>query len=544
MKEYLKKYRNRMILMGIFAFLIHGAKLNSEIIGIDTEDLIHLQGDFYGGWQNTGRQGLIALKWLTDSLTFRPYLAGTFTLVLFGLSASAFFLLWDKVIEKKIYRHNETEEQRGIRKWLPWVAGGLFLMSHPVITEQFYFTLQSVEICIGMLLTAVVLYLVTDFRKNGRIWKVIIGALILLLPFSIYQIFVVLFIFGTVSILLLEGLANLKGNEDVTAGKLLIGIIPYLSVFLTSFVVNTVITKLFFSSSDYLDGQILWGKAAITDNLRTIAGHVVRAMTGYQSVHYHFSFGLLCVMAIILILLLCFRYGKGKKGIVCVTLFYLAALLVTPFLMTLICGGAPAVRSQLVLPFLTGFLAYLNVTLVMTWRAVSADASVQKEKNEKQEHGTGKLQGAVTTFVAAICVVGIWGQIQTTMSLYYTDRMRYDQDAFLGRALITEIERVTGGEKMPVAVFGKIPFSGNNVCIEGEIIGKSFFDYDTEVEPKYYWSTRRILGFLHTLGADYPQVARERFGNAKIESDCMPAWPAEGSVQIRDRMLVIKLGEY
>ena len=92
-----------------------------------------------------------------------------------------------------------------------------------------------------------------------------------------------------------------------------------------------------------------------------------------------------------------------------------------------------------------------------------------------------------------------------------------------------------------MAVVGRKPFSGNNACVTGEIIGKSFFDHDTEVEPQYYWSTRRILGFLHVLGADYLQADKGRFADVVDYSKNMPVWPAEGSVQIYDGMIVVKL---
>ena len=81
MKEYFEKYSSRILLMGLFVFLIHGAKLHSGIVGIDTEDIIHIQNDFYGGWLNTGRQGLWFLKWITNSLNFQPYMAGLLTII-------------------------------------------------------------------------------------------------------------------------------------------------------------------------------------------------------------------------------------------------------------------------------------------------------------------------------------------------------------------------------------------------------------------------------------------------------------------------------
>ncbi len=522
--KFLEKYRSRILLLWAFVFLVHGEKLHSEIIGIDTEDLIHIQGDFYGGWLNTGRQGLVALKWLTASLKYRPYVAGLFTLVLFGLAVSAFFVLWDKQCGKK-------REQT----WLSWIMGSLLVIAHPVITEQFYFTLQSAEICIGMLLTTLALFLVNGYDGKKRWWKLACAVLVLLLTFSVYQSFVVLFIFGTVTILLLQAIREISDGEKTTAGRLLQKIIPFLVTFLAAFCLNQLVTKLFFGSSDYLSGQVLWGKFKITDNFRAIVGHMVKALTGYDSIYYHFVFGVLCILTTVLIVILCRRDAKGKKGVTAVLLFYLAALFLTPFLMTIVCGGTPAARAQLVLPFATGFLAYLDGVLLA------------EQKRAKQTEPAGvTVSKTVTVFMAVICAVGIFGELQTTLSLYYTEEMRFEQDAYLGRELIQEIEKVTaeaGETSLPVAVIGKREFSGNNACIRGEIMGKSIFDHDTEVEPQYYWSTRRVLGFLHILGADYPQVSKEEFSAVTEQSIDMPCFPAEGSVQVRDGKVVIKLSE-
>lgn len=539
MKKYLEKYYSRIILMGLFVFLIHGAKLHSGIIGIDTEDIIHLQGDFYGGWLNTGRQGLYLLKWMMNSLSFQPYMAGLCTLLFMTAAVSSLFLLWDKMLWDKMLWDKILWEKMSLGRkkagiWA-WAAGGLFLIAHPVITEQFYFTLQSVEICIGFLLTAAALYLIAAYREKGKLWRAAISCLFLLLTFSIYQAFVVVFIFGTITVLLLEGIARLQGEEDVTGKELLKGLIPYVSVFLAAFVVNTIITKLFFSVSDYLGGQILWGKFDIMDNFRAIVGHIVKTFTGYESLHYHFSFGLLCIAAAWAVIIICMRYGKKhrEKGSILVVLFYLAALFVSPFLMTFVCGGAPVIRSQLVLPVITGFLAYLVISLLAVL--------MKGAGGEQNKADNSVLQKAVILCVAVLCIVGIWSETAVTMSLYYTDEMRYEQDEALGRDLIMEIDRIRGERELPVAVVGRKAFSGNNACVTGEIIGKSFFDHDVEVEPEYYWSTRRILGFLHVLGADYIQADKGRFAEVVNYSADMPAWPAEGSVQIYDGMIVVKL---
>ena len=63
------------------------------------------------------------------------------------------------------------------------------------------------------------------------------------------------------------------------------------------------------------------------------------------------------------------------------------------------------------------------------------------------------------------------------------------------------------------------------------------------MEPQGWWSTRRILGFMHILGADYRQVGMERIEEAIQISEDMPVWPAQDCVQVCEDMVIIKLSE-
>lgn len=519
MKEYFEKYRSHIFCVGLFVFLLHGAKLYSGIVGIDTEDIIHSQYDLYVGWLNTGRQGLWLLKWLTGSLSYQPFMAGLLTLIFMTIAVVAMFMLWDGVPDCK--KEN---------KILPWILGGLFFCSHPVITEQFYFSLQSVEICIGFGLNVLALYLVKQYTERKKIGLLLCSIPILVLTFSLYQIFVVIFIFGTVSVLFTDALYRFSGEDGLSGKELLGKLLPYVSVFSVAFVINTIITNLFFNTSDYLGGQILWGKFVIKDNIKAILGHVFRTLTGTGNIHYHWSFGLLVLFMICMVAVILLRNRTKHKNGACFTLiFYGVSLLATPFLMTVVCGVAPAIRSQLILPLLTGFLAYSVCKLLILIRA--------------DEQGTGSAGKVAGIIFLIVSVLGIWHQTATTMSLYYTAEMCYEQDEHLGRALIMEIDKVQGEELLPVAVIGTREFRGNNACLTGEIIGVSFFCHDADVEPAYYWSTRRVLGFFHVLGADYPQVGREQMGTVLQYGSTMPVWPAEGSIQVYNGMIIVKLSE-
>lgn len=521
MKKCAEMYRSHIFFMGLFVFLLHGAKLNSNIIGIDTEDLIRLEQNFFGGWLVTGRQGLVLLKYVLGNSHFNPYFSGMMTLVMFVLAVSAFFLLWDQA------KGGNRKQKYGLSAW---ILGGLLWISHPVLAEQFYFSLQSMEICLGFLLTAGALYLsrlwVENEVKRGRFLLFPAAAALLLITFSSYQVFVALYIFGVVTVLFLQGLEELT-QESAFSAKLFwrrIGL--YVSLFLTAFVINLIITRLFFSSSDYLQQQILWGQGSFTGNIRNILYHIRQVMTGVDSIFYHWGYGLLCVTSFGLLLLAVLQYRKQKKIQLLMLLFLYTALMLMPFLMTIIMGGAPVVRSQLILPVMTGFLAYLNIALLQR-------VTLPKEKTEL-------CAAAALLLVCAVCGIG---QAKTTQALYYTDRCRYEQDVSIARQLIRKLELVNRWN-LPVVFVGSIEFEPNHACVTGEIIGRSFFDYDTEVEPLDYWSTRRILGFLHTLGADYDQVPADRMEEALEYSTYMAMWPEDNCVEIWDDIVVVKLSDY
>ena len=523
-KEYLEKYRGRLFMTGLFVFLLHGAKLHSGIIGIDTEDLIHLRGEFYSGWLHTGRQGLVFFKYLLGNAEYNPYFTGVMTLLLFTAAVAAFLGIWEYALGRN----------GGV--WA-WAAGAFLWISHPAMTEQFYFSLQSMEICISIVLTVFALYgsrraacilegRDRQDRRRGLIWAAC-SVTVLVLTFSSYQSFVVLYIFGTVTLLLLQALAEISEGMEVRAGILLRRILPYFGIFLTAFLLNTLITQLFFGTSGYLQNQIFWGQASAKDCLHGIAGHMVKAFTGYDSIFYNAGLGILALFDLGFLVRFLFRRGVRGRGGAGVVLFFYLALLITPFLMSVVLGGTPAMRSQLTLPAATAFLGYLGIWLPL--QTVTAGCGTWGAK-------------ALAGCGAAICIVSGMEQAKVTESLYYTDRCRYEQDAALGREIISRIEEVNPeGLPIPVVVIGGREFSGSHACVTGEVIGRSYFNFDREVEPEFYWSTRRILGFLHTLGAEYDLIPEEWLEDAVFCSTDMPNWPAQGSVEVREGVVIVKL---
>ena len=138
-----------------------------------------------------------------------------------------------------------------------------------------------------------------------------------------------MYIFGTVALLLLQALGEVSEGAKPEGMGLLKRVIPYCAVFLAAFLMNTLITRIFFGSSDYLQNQIYWGHASVKDCLRAIAGHVVKAFTGYGSIFYHPGLGVLALLDLILLSVFLTRLCPGRGSGKAVILFFYLALLAT-----------------------------------------------------------------------------------------------------------------------------------------------------------------------------------------------------------------------
>ena len=559
MKRYLAEYRGLMAALGVFVVMVHGSKLSSGIIGIDTEDIIRLQGDFYTGWQQSGRQGLVLLKRLLGTFDFNPYFAGGMTLVLLWAAVLAFLSLWESVWKEASQRQGAAQRQESAA----WgkVVGGFLWISHPVLTEQLYFSLQSVEICMGLLLTALALHLARRGIQKRHKGYIAGCFLLLLLILSLYQIFAVVYVFGVLSMLALQFFGGIVRDKRVGYTEIWKAVLSHGGLFLAAFSVNMVITGLFFNAgAAYLSGQIQWGRVSIKEGFLRILDHGFRVCTGYRSLYYNAGFGLLALAVACLAVRKVWKHRRDLYGLL--WLLMVAALLSTPFWMTFLCAGAPVVRSQLVLPAVTCFMAYLadrlgDVTSQMgdMTRQLGAvtrrlgdvthqlGAVTHRLVGNRGRFGTRKavVKNGIVMAAVLVSAIVILCQVQTTLRLYYTDACRYEQDAALGRDIINAADNI--GSADGLVVIGSRPFSPNNACVVGETIGHSFFDFDTGVEPQCYWSTRRVVGFLHTLGYHIGHAPSEVCLAAVRDSAGKPDFPQEGSVWRMGDVVVVKLSD-
>ena len=170
-----------------------------------------------------------------------------------------------------------------------------------------------------------------------------------------------------------------------------------------------------------------------------------------------------------------------------------------------------------------------------------AEERIWKIKREKAEKGKARKVTLIT--VVAISIFTVWQEADVTCRLYYTDAVRYQEDLQLAGHLEYDIARFTGDCNYDgtVVFVGKRNATGNCASIRGDVMGQSLFAWDTDVEPKNYWSSGRIVGFMHCQGANYKAPNVEQVEKAVKYAKNMKCYPADGSIGMYSDVVVVKL---
>ena len=79
--------------------------------------------------------------------------------------------------------------------------------------------------------------------------------------------------------------------------------------------------------------------------------------------------------------------------------------------------------------------------------------------------------------------------------------------------------------------------------VRGEMFGASIFAWDYNAVPKGYWNSQRIIFFMHTLGIRHPAPEEDVAARIGEVADTLDVWPAQGSVQLIDGIVLMRFSE-
>lgn len=505
---YLKKYKFQWMLILIFNLFCHGSMLLSNSIGIDTEAIISEELAFYEGWLYTGRPGLVFLKYIFDSLCFNPYLTGIGTICFVTLNC----ILWTYLFCAITGREN----LHGIMSF------SLLFSAHSILTEYLYFKLLAMEAACCFCIIAVSVYFSHKYALSKKWYYWITAVPLSVVAFGSYQAMNGIYLFGAVACFFLYYYFHVLEKENpVSCKNLWFYILRFSVCFFSGFAINQLITGLYFSGSKYLNSQSHWGKESFRQCLYNIWDHMIRVLKG-DRFYFVKSYPAYLILLIVMCGVVLYKYRRKQGKYLGVTVVML--LFLSPFFLTVVCGGETVIRSQLTLPFTLAFMGYILYLF---------------------DFPKWKYNRLLQMCFIVLNVFTAYTQMRYTLLLNYTDDVRYQSDVRTATAIMEEIDkRQDEDNAYRVAFIGKRDAELNPSCIYGETIGYSIFDWDTNVEPLGYYSTKRIVGFMNTMGADYTYVTKDEMIAAVDYGVGMSNWPGEGSIQVVGDIIIVKLSDF
>lgn len=498
------------IVLGML-FLTYGFMLFHFSFSIDTEECVVMQADFCKGWLGINRYGLVFSKWLAGMLSLVP----GFAAVLMVLTTFGYSLAW-------MYFFSWIKGTGSSRPGLGWVFPVLFFSSVPMV-ELTSFQCQSFEIAFAMLLCAGALLLEWQWILSGGILRLLLSVLLGVWCFASYQAFVPVYISASLASFLL----GYHYRNDEVGNRVFPISIKLAAVFLCDYLIYTLLGRLLIflagmEAGIYTDNMVRWGKAPLDEiitSLKIYIGDVVLARTLFWNRAYVFAAAGLLLAAF---------WKPRKKTEECrfypYSVFVTVLLLASPFFLAVLLGAAPVVRGQLALPF----VAAVGVEMV---------GERFLEYAEMLSGHCGFLRLAVTGILSLLILRGC---IVKDNRLLYTDYAVHQQENALTERLVEKIESMGAAEETTVVILGKWSPAYNPSMIQGETLGRSFYEWDQEIPG---CTCKRVLNYWRVLGYEYRHPDEARREAAEELGKGMPSWPQQGSVIREGDMVVVKLSE-
>ena len=503
-------------------------------ISIDTEQMICTPQRILTSWLYHERPGLVVSKYLFGQTVFHYDVEIIGTAVLLAAACAA----WAGFV-----RRTGGKETGALFA----VLFPVLFLTHPVLTEQLHFLLQSMEVAWAVFLCLTAAGLVSEWLQGRRrLWALPAGLAAMAWSFSSYQSLAALYIAAAAGLFLLYYERGSRGEASCVeesrqggAGRERAAFFwwrlafLHAAVFAAGFLLSRAAAKagLYLStgsvkSTAYVAGMVRWGSRPAAECLRELYHYGKQILAGRGP--YDSPAWITAAVGTALVLAARFlrdrRAAKGRPAGWTVYLLAGMILYLSPFLLPLYLGGADQVRARLAMPFAIAFGWCYLIHLVGT---------VPK----KREKGARDFSAVGLGLLAAACLFGL-AQGKQTVQLTRTAYEVYRQECALSEELIRAVRETGAPDDAAVQLVGRWSPDPSGGLVRGETIGNSFFEWDTE---KAYGSTERVVGLWNTLGYEYRTVELQAAESGCEAAAGMPCWPEAGAVVWDGERVLIKL---
>lgn len=311
----------------------------------------------------------------------------------------------------------------------------------------------------------------------------------------------------TISIVIWIGFIKNESNELKGTKENIIYISKAIGIFVFSYILNVLASKLILwyfniESTSYLKEQIGWLNLPISQNIQNITRYIRSVITG-EGIFYNYFY----LLSIIIVVTYILKQIINKTAEFWKT-FYLVMALLSPFFLSILIGNVEPIRAQFVLSYAMAFIcSYIII-------------------NKK-----------IDFLKLLVVIIFLFNQIYITTSLFYSDYIRYQEDTQLANDIAYRVEPLMSENTKVVFIGAYIPKS-NSIIIKGDVMGKSFFEWDAN---EIIGSNSRAINFMNTLGFHSDIPTPEEYEIAKEQSIDMDIWPSNKSVKEYDNLIIVKL---
>lgn len=518
------------LLAAIAAFLAYGARMLHFSFGLDTNTFMDYYTRQWNQYLSQSRFGINALKFLFGLKPFSPFYSELLTFLMLILQGVAGGFLMSR-----------GQEGEGKNAGALMAAFTLLFVSHPVWSEQYYFTLQSFEVSFGVVLTFAGCALIYEWAEDGRIPAGAVGIILLAFVYGIYQSFVPLSAAVYISLLFLD---TYRGKREKALQKVMKGALAAVAALLLYFAAALLIKKLTGNDTSYISDQIRWGHVPFSDIFANLKSQISWFYLGGRSVFYSAAFLLLCA-GLMVAGIIAFRKG----GIICpLSALFLCA---SPMLLPGLLGSRILAREDFVVPYVSAFAAvFLLAETGKAARQPEAGEAVRKPEAGEvvQQPKTGET---VWRLLYAVCAIALFflgsSQLRKINTLWTTAYVTFEQDQEFARVLLQDMRELTGEKSLSdylIVIVGDHEVPLNGACVKGDLIGRSAFATNA-AQPSGYLSTGAVDSLYTYMGFDFCKDMNSDIIHSYEEAvdyarANMPCWPQERAMVCIDNIIIVR----
>lgn len=498
---FIKTNAYLLIFLSVTGVIAYGYDFFSFALKIDSENHAFSYGP-QGAWVAQGRWGMYFLSYLFLPDTVMPFIP-TLIAVSGSVVAALFFV-------------HSLSNKRSVADYL----AAPITFACPIVYFAMYFTTLGYGVGVGFAVSCLGIYLL----KNRTWLSALFAVACFTLAIGIYQamlpLIATLFCLQVVSTIIEE--KNLSFISLLRRGFIFAGVVA-LSVLLNQ-IISLLVMKWLNVAFDanymmsFVNFEIT--PAYLIETLRKTANIAWLYYSGDSS-YYLQNLGALKVLFVFTLIVSMFRILTASSSLIVrlVGILLLLFAIAAPFVMHMMNAGYMPPRSVLGVSYVFAGLIFF----------------------------TASVPSKVLRLIVGVLAIYCLYNFSVANNRYaFSSQMVWYADRELSVQMLNRIyiainklpQKTDPNAQFPLEIVGWLEYPQTPVLVQREVIGASFFKWNAG-------DVDRVVRLFETMGiSDYRSATKQERLSVIEEAKSMPSWPYEGSVDIVNGIVVVKLRDY